>query len=176
MRESALELDQTSAVNTTRAHSSDSQLIGLIKRLALSFAGVTIAFLGFACALLWFSADLVDQSSTRQSIYAVENNLQRIGYDLGVRNKDLGWWQKTIDNVISEQNQAWLEDNFRGYLFNSFGVNEVLVLSDKGEPVYAERKGVEVSIVVWHLQLPGQAACPRGSPWSPGCLLNISGS
>ncbi len=128
----------------------DSHLIRLIKRLGRSFALVTITFFGLSSQLLWYSANMVDKSRIQQSIASVEGHIKQARIILGARTKDISWWDETIDNLIIKKNEQWIISNFRKYLLDNYGINEVLVLSDNGSPIYAER-GAEYVVAVDYL-------------------------
>jgi len=87
---------------------------------------------------------MVDQSRIQQSIASVKSDIKQAHTILGARTKDISWWDEAIDNLIIEQNEQWIKINFRKYLLDNYGINALLVLSDNGLPIYAERSAEKV--------------------------------
>ncbi|MCR8923738.1 EAL domain-containing protein [Dasania sp. GY-MA-18] len=132
--------NKPNAINAT-LNAEGSKLAGMIRQLALSFLWVSVGFIAITTMLLWHFADTVDKEKIEQSIRATESQLRRVGTSLAVQTRDFAWWDASINNLINNQNEDWLNDNFRSYLVDSFGLSMVLVLDVKNQPFYAESGG-----------------------------------
>nr|WP_246341256.1 EAL domain-containing protein [Simiduia aestuariiviva] len=95
--------------------------------------------------MLWLSAEWADQQKIAASKRVVERNFLQLHDSLIIKAKDLAWWDLILSNVVEQRNEQWLTVNFRDYLLESYDIEGLLILSDKGDPLYGEFMGQAVS-------------------------------
>ncbi len=124
---------------------AELRLKRLIKKLAISFAGIAAAFLIFSGLLMWFAANMVDKTTSDQVQTNIEGQLDKNALRLGTVIKEFAWWNTALVNIVLQRNEQWLKDNLREYLVEGYGLQELLVLDVEGSALYAEKQGKEVA-------------------------------
>jgi len=65
--------------------------------------------------------------------------------------RDWSWWNATLENLVFDFNEIWIEDNF-GWLPDNYDVSRVYVLGPGREPLYGALEGepVDTDSPAWH--------------------------
>jgi diguanylate cyclase (GGDEF)-like protein len=117
--------------------------------VSLIFAGAVVV--GFA---LW-SAHGVDQRSlARQASLArhiVQSQLELVPRD----QESVSIWDDAVSRTKLDFDRAWIDDNLGVWMNEYFGQDEVLVLDDRNQPIYAMKQGASIDPQAVAGLLPG---------------------
>lgn len=83
------------------------------------------------------------------------------------QQKTIAWWDDAVEKVANHFDVKFVDENFGFYFTETFGHDEVYILNDKDQPVYAFRGGSRVDPSAFGAraaEFRGVVAATRGQP------------
>ncbi len=116
--------------------------VSVLLPVILSLVGAAAGVLGF---VLWSAKGVDERALNRQANLArhvIETELQRIPHD----QESVTIWDDSIYNTKLTFDADWIDTNLGIWMRDYFGHDDVLVLDDRDQPIYAMADGVRVGL------------------------------
>jgi diguanylate cyclase (GGDEF)-like protein len=116
--------------------------VSVLLPVILSLVGAAVGVLGF---VLWSAQGVDERSLARQSSLArhvIETELRRIPHD----QESVTLWDDSIYNTKLAFNPEWIDANLGIWMRDYFDHDDVMVLDDRDQPIYAMSEGVRVGL------------------------------
>ena len=108
----------------------------------LSLVGAAAGVLGF---VLWSARGVDDRALAQETSLArhvIETELTRIPHD----QESVTVWDDAIYNTKLAFDPDWIDSNLGVWMRDYFGHDDVMVLDDRDQPIYAMSEGVRVGL------------------------------
>jgi diguanylate cyclase (GGDEF)-like protein len=116
--------------------------VGVLLPVVLSLVGAAAGVLGF---VLWSAKGVDERALNRQTNLArhvIETELQRIPHD----QESVTIWDDSIYNTKLAFDADWIDVNLGIWMRDYFGHDDVIVLDERDQPVYAMAEGARVGL------------------------------
>ena len=110
-------------------------------KLSIPFWALLIFSLVTISGLVVFVTHNQNTKAIETSIHLAKAVVAANQRDLGIKSVDNGYWDQAVENLVTEFDPDWADDNVGAYLFESAGVSSSYVLDGSNRPVYSAVAG-----------------------------------
>lgn len=122
-----------------------SKQVTEIDRVYKQLSTPFFVLLGFSflaiSGLVIFVTHIQNQNSVEASVHLAETVIDANEHTLGMTAFDNGYWDVVVENMVTQVNPDWADENIGGYLFKSANISSTYVLDGENAHVYSSISG-----------------------------------
>ena len=100
--------------------------------------GAVITLFGFlVIGIMLYVGVTADRAALQSDQALIENAVDQSISRILNEQKSVSWWDDTVKYVVNDFDQEWIDINIKLFLLETYGHDELYILSDKNELVYS---------------------------------------